>query len=73
MWDAVRRRITWLSGSETGTRSGDGGAAGTDDGTGGGAGTGLVSQWPLRLTGRTPHGTEVTLRPLTVDDEAVFH
>ena len=71
MWDAVRRRTSWLSGSGAGPGSGDGGAAAPDDGTWGGPGP--APQWPLRLTGRTPHGTEVTLRPLTVDDEAVFH
>ena len=29
-------------------------------------------QWPVRLEGRTPAGTEVTLRPLTLDDGAAF-
>jgi ribosomal-protein-alanine N-acetyltransferase len=28
--------------------------------------------WPLRLSGVTPTGTEVVLRPLTLDDGAVF-
>ncbi len=28
--------------------------------------------WPLRLSGTTPMGTELVLRPLTVDDGAVF-
>ena len=67
MWDAVRRRASWLSGSG----AADEGTSGADDGSWGGPGQ--LPQWPLRLTGRTPHGTEVTLRSLTVADEAVFH
>ena len=69
MWDAVRRRASWVSGSG----GSDAGASGTDDGTWGGPGSRPASPWPLRLTGCTPRGTEVTLRPLTADDEAVFH
>ena len=31
-----------------------------------------VWPWPLRLTGRTPTGVEVVLRPLTVADGSAF-
>ena len=30
-------------------------------------------QWPLRLTGETPRGLQVVLRPLVVADAPVFH
>ena len=32
-----------------------------------------AQEWPVRLTGRTPTGLELELRPLTVADEAAYH
>ena len=70
MWDAVRRGAARLAGAGSGSAGGAGGE-GSAQRRDGDSGAGI--EWPLRLTGRTPLGTDIVLRPLTVADEAVFH
>ena len=57
MWDRVRRRVASVGG---------GGSADLDPGSE------AAWAWPVRLTGRTPAGVDVVLRPLTVADGAAF-
>jgi [ribosomal protein S5]-alanine N-acetyltransferase len=57
MWDSVRRRVADF---------GAGRSAELDQGSS------PAWAWPVRLTGRTPTGVDVVLRPLTVDDGPAF-
>jgi [ribosomal protein S5]-alanine N-acetyltransferase len=57
MWDSVRRRVADF---------GAGRSAELDQGSS------PAWAWAVRLTGRTPSGVDVVLRPLTVDDGPAF-
>lgn len=61
MWDRVRRRAAEAV-APKGSLDPGGRAAGSDESW----------PWPLRLTGRTPTGIDVLLRPLTDDDGPAF-
>jgi len=56
MWERVRRRVAGVAG----------GSADLDQGSE------AAWAWPVRLTGRTPSGVDVVLRPLTVADGPAF-